>query len=537
LRKLAAVVAVPIIAPIRAASFIYRTIGSQIRVAITAVAIAAFGVLAPSTPSGTNAIPPSVVLPVTDAAVRTDVRVGQPLDATIDVAFTAPMNRVSVAGLVQVTPATSVDLSWNDLGTVLSVNPTATWEAGTVHTITIEAGALAASGAPMSAPMRAAFLTRESTSAVITPTKPMGAKVAPDTSFDVVFDRPVDPATIADSLRFDPPLSGSVARLGRRGVVRYLFTPTSLLAPNATYEVSLASSVRDEEGASVAPATLSVRTADAPTVVRFRPRDGTRDVARGVDVSVRFSEPMDQASTRAAVGVTADGAAVNGKMEFADHDTVVVFHPAKPFRFGQQVAMTVTETAAAATGARLIGAVTGSFTIRGSVKARGGPAATTIPSDGNVGGGTWAAVEAYYLNLMNCTRTGGWVTSSGACSSPGGRNVAPLWIDQAIATAVSRPYARLLATRGACNHFIGGTPGDRLRRAGYTSYIWAENLGCRSGDPFKAVLGSHLFFQAERPYRGGHYVNLMNAKYDRVGIGVWVAGGRVRLVIDFYHPR
>jgi hypothetical protein len=29
----------------------------------------------------------------------------------------------------------------------------------------------------------------------------------------------------------------------------------------------------------------------------------------------------------------------------------------------------------------------------------------------------------------------------------------------------------------------------------------------------------------------------MNAKYDRVGIGVWVSSGRVRLVVDFYHPR
>jgi uncharacterized protein YkwD len=138
---------------------------------------------------------------------------------------------------------------------------------------------------------------------------------------------------------------------------------------------------------------------------------------------------------------------------------------------------------------------------------------------------------------MNCTRTGGWVTSTGACSSPGGRNVAALWIDQGIATNVSRPYARLLATRGLCNHFINGTPGDRLRRAGYTSYIWAENLGCRSGNPYTAVLGSHLFFQAEKPCARCHYANLMNAAYDRVGIGVWVASGRVRLVIDFYHPR
>jgi hypothetical protein len=28
----------------------------------------------------------------------------------------------------------------------------------------------------------------------------------------------------------------------------------------------------------------------------------------------------------------------------------------------------------------------------------------------------------------------------------------------------------------------------------------------------------------------------MNSAYDRAGIGVWVSGGRVRLVVDFYHP-
>jgi uncharacterized protein YkwD len=77
-----------------------------------------------------------------------------------------------------------------------------------------------------------------------------------------------------------------------------------------------------------------------------------------------------------------------------------------------------------------------------------------------------------------------------------------------------------------------------LRRAGYTSYRWAENLGCRSGNPYSAVLGSHLYFQSERNWSpdGGHYVNLMNSAYDRAGIGVWVSGGRVRLVVDFYHP-
>ena len=138
---------------------------------------------------------------------------------------------------------------------------------------------------------------------------------------------------------------------------------------------------------------------------------------------------------------------------------------------------------------------------------------------------------------MNCTRLGGSVTSSGSCSSPGGRSVNALWIDSGISSKVARPYAKRLAVNNQCSHFIGGNPGDRLRAAGYTSYIWAENLGCRSGDPYAAVLGSHLYFQSERSYNGGHYVNLMNTKYDRVGIGVWASGGRVRLVIDFYHPR
>jgi uncharacterized protein YkwD len=44
------------------------------------------------------------------------------------------------------------------------------------------------------------------------------------------------------------------------------------------------------------------------------------------------------------------------------------------------------------------------------------------------------------------------------------------------------------------------------------------------------------FFQSERPYNGGHYRNMMDARFKQAGIGVWVSGGRVRLVVDFYTP-
>ncbi len=166
----------------------------------------------------------------------------------------------------------------------------------------------------------------------------------------------------------------------------------------------------------------------------------------------------------------------------------------------------------------------------------GGSGGSPIGGGSAVGGGNWAAVETYYLGLMNCTRTGGWVTSTGRCSSPGGRNVAPLKLSTGISSKVSRPYAKRLAVGNDCSHFIGGGPDDRLRRAGYSGNRWAENIGCRSGGAKSAVLASHLNFQSEKSYNGGHYRNLMNSAYSHVGIGVWVSGGRVRLVVDFYHP-
>ncbi|MGZ8438982.1 MAG: CAP domain-containing protein, partial [Candidatus Limnocylindrales bacterium] len=273
---------------------------------------------------------------------------------------------------------------------------------------------------------------------------------------------------------------------------------------------------------------------------RFRPREDAQDAARDAAISVRFTEAMDRQATAKAFSVKIGGKAIKGTSSWAESDTVLVFDPAAALPYAAAVVATVDITARSATGAPMVRSVRAIFnTVERPRPTAAAPAATSPGSGGGgaaVGGGSWGAVESYYLRLMNCTRTGGTVTSSGDCSSPGGRNVAALTLDSGISSRVARPYAKLLATNGTCSHFIGGNPGNRLARAGYTSYRWAENLGCRSGNPNSAVLGSHLYFQSEKSYNGGHYVNLMNPAYDRVGIGVWVSSGRVRLVVDFYHP-
>jgi uncharacterized protein YkwD len=145
-------------------------------------------------------------------------------------------------------------------------------------------------------------------------------------------------------------------------------------------------------------------------------------------------------------------------------------------------------------------------------------------------------VETYYLKLVNCTRTGGWVLSDGTCKGYGsGRYsayVPPLKLSSGL-SSVARVWAKKLLLADACRH---GDPGARLRAAGYTSGIWGENIGCGNGysNAHYAVLQSHLRFQAEKWTGGGHWSNIKNRRFKYIGIGVWKGYSRVRLVTDFY---
>jgi uncharacterized protein YkwD len=537
LRKLIiAILAVPVLAIIYAATALRRPGIVRATAALGIGTAIGLGVVAFVRPTLTTATPPTDIVPLTAAAFRTSVATGVELQAAATIGFSTPMERASVEAALVIEPPTAVELVWNDDDTAVMIVPVGHWAVDALHTITVQSGALGGTGRPLTKPVRSVFLTRGPTTAVLAATDKLAKRVALDTAFSIGFDRAVDPASVERAVRLEPAVKGKVTvEPDVDGLPRYVFTPSKALKANTRYTL-IVEGARDRDGVAVARIAMAVRTALAPEVVRFRPRARTQDVARTSDISVRFSQAMDRASTKKAFKVLVDGKAVKGKITFGDHDTVLVFDPARNFAYDTRVVASVSRTARSADGVALKSAKQIAF--RTELKPVPKSRATTVPisSGGSTGGGSWAAVERYYMGLMNCTRTGGWVTSGGDCSSPGGRNVAALKLDSGISSKVSRPYAKRLAVGNDCSHFIGGNPGDRLRRAGYTSYRWAENLGCRSGNPYSAVLGSHLFFQSEKSYNGGHYVNMMNSAYDRAGIGVWVYGGRVRLVVDFYHP-
>ena len=541
-KYLVAILAVPVLAVVYGSTALRRSAIARLGLALGLGAFLAVGVMTVVRPAPATATRPTEIVPLTQAEFQNAIATGVDLDTPVTISFSTPMAAASVTAAVSVEPATPVDLTWDAAATSLTITPVPRWNPGAYYTVTVDAGALAQSGRPLTTPARTSFLTRAPSATTISATQVVGKRVATDSAFTVSFDLPVDPVSLAGAVRLDPPVDLEVsAHVTVDGRDQYTFRPTAPLAPDTAYRL-VVDGVRDQDGLAVEGSTFEVRTLSAPSVVRFRPRADATNVGRDAAISVRFTTSMDRASTKAAFSVKADGKAVAGKVRFAERDTVLVFQPAAKLPYDASVVATVAATARSVDGVALAKAVDAIFRTE-KKPAPAKPAATTSGGGGSggggsVGSGSWAAVERYYLGLMNCTRTGGTVTSGGDCSSPGGRNVAPLKLDAGISSKVSRPYAKKLAVGNMCTHFSGGNPGDRLRRAGYTSYRWAENLGCRSGNPFSAVLASHRYFQSERSWspQGGHYVNLMNAKYDRAGIGVWVSNRRVRLVVNFYHP-
>jgi uncharacterized protein YkwD len=533
--------ALPTIARDRIRALTRAPLAVRFGVGIVLAAFVGAGAIVANGVSTITATPPTPTVQLTRAAFTSVVTTGQSLDEPLTVRFNTPMDRDSVAASLRVVPARDVDLSWDATGRTLTIRPHESWLPDTLHSVTVDPGALAASGTPLAKPARAAFLTRAASSGQIQVTRPRGERVAIDTNFTITFTRPVTAASVAAGLRANPVMDGTItpATWNRDGT-SWTFTPRQRLPVNTKFTVTV-SGARTLDGEVLAPMTLQLKTVSAPRVVRVRPAAKATGIERSANISVRFNQPMDKATTKAAFSVRVNGKEIKGKISWRGGSKVLSFNPKKTLPYRAKVKVIIADTATSAIGTPINKKTVTTFRVERrppppAASTAGGGGSIRIGSGGSGGGGSWAAVERYYLGLMNCTRTGGWVTSSGACSSPGGRNVAPLRLDSGISSHVSRPYARLLATTGQCSHYANGGPDDRLRRAGYTSYNWGENIGCRGGNPYAAVLASHLFFQSERSYNGGHYRNLMDSGFSRVGIGVWKSGSTVRLVIDFYHP-
>lgn len=522
--------------------FVSRSLKMQLALAGIAIALLVSGLLVGLPTSRVDAKAPTPYEPPAPTAVKSDATNDVTVDAPYILEFTRPMNEGSVSDSLTIKPAVPVKLVWDSAAETLSITPAPNWAAFTSYSIQVAGTAMDQSGMQLGSPVSVSFMTGALTSGKITATVVVDNLVAPTSEFQITFSRPVKLATIQARLSISPAITGVITGDDPTDVSSqvFTFTPDDILAGATSYTIRFDNNAAtDAAGVALLPvAPLTILTMAAPEVVKFRPVDKGTTTDPNQVISIRFSMPMDRASTAASLSVVASGHAVRGSISWVENNTVLVLDPAAKLPVGATVYVRVSATAKSATGQRLSGPVAASFKVLKPTVRRipwtGGVASTTAP---------YHASELNYLAIMNCTRKGGWVTRSGDCSSVT-HHVMPaqdgLVFSADIANKVSRPYSKAQADRGVLTHYLGGTtPHGRLAAAGYGGGSWGENLASPPNASVSGMIDAEIFFQNEYRCRSGqcefaHYYNIMNPYFHRAGVGIWVSHGHVRLTVDFY---
>lgn len=473
-----------------------------------------------------------------------------PLDVPFQVRFTKPMNAGTVTAALKITPAIDVKYLWDATGQVLSLAPNPHWEPYTQYEVDISTGATDQEGLNLASPIHSFFQSGSPTSGEISATKVVDTQAAPTTAFKITFTRPVKLATVILRLGISPQVDASIVGDDPTDAASQIFTltPRKALSADRTYQVSMADGGTDASGSPLRFVPLfTIKTLTNPAA-KFTPQDGAVTYDTNQPISITFSEAMDQKTAAAALSVQANGRTFAGSTHWTDDGLTMVFNAGRSFYVGSRVTVTMATSARSAAGMPMAAAAGAAFVVstpRSRVVSGGayipyGSGGAYIPyGSGGVAAADakWHSAELYYLSLMNCTRTGGWVTTSGNCSTQTKHTLpakGPLAYSDGIANKVSRPYAKAMADRAVLTHTLDGTTTHgRLTAGGYPGASWGENISSPSNAGQSGMISVEIFFQNESWYRGGHYANIMNSHFGHVGIGVWVSNS-VRVVIDFY---
>ncbi len=499
---------------------------------LTAVAVGSLA--SPTTAYKTPPIDP-VATARLSASVQTDYGVHEPV--LID--FSAPMDKASVGAALRVEPFAPYALAWSDDARTLTISPRDMWQPATLYTVSVDQSAADSSAAALGTRLSAVFVTRARPTVQLTLAGGLGVVGSPYTELDLVFSSPVERDSVAHALTVTPVLSGTVTAIDDELAAvsdHFRWVADKGLQLGTAYTFTLAATVHDTDGVTLAaPASLDMQALGRPTAVRSRPAAGATKVALDQAISVRFTRAMDRISTQAAFHLVGFDVR-KGTFSWAERDTVLIWRHQALFGYGSTYTLSVDGTARAKDGIAMgtsasDGRVSARFTTAPRpVVARPKPAPVPRPT-GSTTSAPWYGVEKYYLNLINCTHTGGWVSSRGTCSGRGTNGLAPLRLSADISNRVTRPWAKYLAQTGQLYH---GCPGCRLAAAGYTGHWWGENLAWWSGDPYQGAIQAVLFFQGERSSNGGHWRNMMDPRGHSAGVGVWRANGRTVYNIDFW---
>lgn len=236
--------------------------------------------------------------PVVVSTDPLDGAVDAAVDATVTITFDRLMDTQAVESALRVEPATEVRPAWS--GQVLALTFVRPLQFATMYTVTVGTAAADTDGSRLRAPFETSFTTVAAGLGVERTVPADGvAGIGVRTPIAVVFDGPVDPATIGEALQITPPVPGSIEAIalpsdaGPRpspetpapAATVLVFRPSDPLAPHTTYSVSLSPVVGrlDAPGQVAAGRTWTFTTGQPATsgqnqIAFMSARSGIRNV-------------------------------------------------------------------------------------------------------------------------------------------------------------------------------------------------------------------------------------------------------------------
>ena len=230
-----------------------------------------------------------------------------PLDGSIDVSvntdltvtFNELMDQTSVQNASSINPKATGTFSWG--GNTMTYNPSSDLSAGNLYTVTIGTGAKDLSGNSLTSAHNWSFTTGDAVAPEVTSVTPLDGStdVNVTTDIKVTFNEGMDQTSVQSAFSTSPSSTGTFSWSGNT----MTYNPSSNLSPEATYTVTIGTGAKDDSGNSLTGEygwSFTTEDITAPEVASVAPLDGSTNVEVNTDITVTFSEGMDQASVQSA---------------------------------------------------------------------------------------------------------------------------------------------------------------------------------------------------------------------------------------------
>lgn len=150
--------------------------------------------------------------------------------------------------------------------------------------------------------------------------------VLPSDSPSVTFSEPMNASTVSTAFTISPPLSGGCSVLPDATGTVFTCQHAQPLSENTQYTVTVGTGAQDGAGNGLAsPFSFSFTTGSPPKIVSTVPSNGALGVARNTQITVTFSEAMDQQATASAFSITQPVAAGGGTITWDATGTVMTY--------------------------------------------------------------------------------------------------------------------------------------------------------------------------------------------------------------------